>query len=81
VGVVTTARVFFEFKLSQLSNQVPGSMGSRYGNMVHGTLLKLGFNTTGTRLFSRSRNEERGHVHSSRLLSFTVNQRNGERWR
>jgi hypothetical protein len=56
VGVVTTARVFFEFKLSQLSNQVPGSMGSRNGNMVHGTLLKLGFNTTGTRLFSRSRN-------------------------
>jgi hypothetical protein len=36
--------------------------------MVHGTLLKQGFNTTGTRLFPRYRNEERGHVPSSRLL-------------
>ena len=40
----------------KLSNQVPGSMGSRNGNVVRGTLLKLGFNTTGTRLFPRSRN-------------------------
>jgi hypothetical protein len=37
-------------------------MGSRNGNVVHGTLLKLGFNTTGTRMFPRSRNEERGVV-------------------
>jgi hypothetical protein len=36
-----------------LSNQVPGS---RNGNVVHGTLLKLGFNTTETRLFPRFRN-------------------------
>jgi hypothetical protein len=34
-----------------LSNQVPGSMGSRNENVVRGTLQKLGFNTTGTRLF------------------------------
>jgi hypothetical protein len=39
-----------------LSNQVPGSMGSRNGNVVRGTLLKLGFNNTGTRLFPRYRN-------------------------
>jgi hypothetical protein len=39
-----------------LSNQVSGSMGSRNGNVVRGTLLKLGFNTTGTRSFQRSRN-------------------------
>jgi hypothetical protein len=32
------------------------SMGSRNGNVVRGTLLKLGFNTTGTRLFPCSRN-------------------------
>jgi hypothetical protein len=43
-------------KGGNLSNQVPGSMGSRNGNVVRGTLLKLGFNTTGTRLFPRSRN-------------------------
>jgi hypothetical protein len=36
--------------------------------MVRGTLQKLGFNTTGTRLFPRSRNEERGQVPSFRLL-------------
>jgi hypothetical protein len=42
-----------------LSNQVPGSMGSRNGNVVHGTLQKLGFNTTGTRLFPRSWNGTR----------------------
>lgn len=42
-----------------LSNQVSGSMASRNGNMVHGTLLKLSFNTTGTSLFPRSRKEER----------------------
>jgi hypothetical protein len=41
---------------ADLSNQVPGSMGSRNGNGVRGTLLKLGFNTTGTRLFPCSRN-------------------------
>jgi hypothetical protein len=52
----------------ELSNQVLGSMGSKNGNVVHGTLLKLGFNTTGMRLFPHSRNEERGHVPSSRLL-------------
>jgi hypothetical protein len=39
-----------------LSNQVPGSMGSRNGNVVRGTLQKLGFNTTGTRFFPCSRN-------------------------
>jgi hypothetical protein len=39
-----------------LSNQVPGSMGSRNENVVRGTLLKLVFNTTITRLFPRSRN-------------------------
>jgi hypothetical protein len=50
-----------------LSNQVPGSMGSRNGNVVRGTLLKLGFNTTGTRLFPRSRNGT--NIPSSRLLS------------
>lgn len=38
------------------------------GNMVRGTLQKLGFNTIETRLFSRSRNEKRGQVPSSRLL-------------
>jgi hypothetical protein len=31
-------------------------MGSRNGNVVHGTLLKLGFNTTGTGLFPRFQN-------------------------
>jgi hypothetical protein len=41
---------------SELSNQVPGSMGSMNGNVVPGTLLKLEFNTTGTRLFPCSRN-------------------------
>jgi hypothetical protein len=51
-----------------LSNQVLGSMGSRNGNVVRGTLLKLGFNTTGTRLFPRSRNEECGQVPGFRLL-------------
>jgi hypothetical protein len=45
----------FETRLD-LSNQVPGSMGSRNGNVVRGTLQKLGFNTTGTRSFPRSRN-------------------------
>jgi hypothetical protein len=29
----------------RFSNRVSGSMGSRNGNVVHGTLLKLGFNT------------------------------------
>jgi hypothetical protein len=43
----------------KLSNQVFRSMGSRNGNVVHSMLLKLGFNT---RLFPRSRNEERGQV-------------------
>nr|ACN26732.1 unknown [Zea mays] len=43
-------------------------MGSRNGNVVRGTLQKVGFNTTGTRLFPRSRNEERGQVPSSRLF-------------
>jgi hypothetical protein len=37
----------------ELINQVPGSMGSRNKNVVHGMQLKLGFNTTGTRLFLR----------------------------
>jgi hypothetical protein len=49
------------------SNQVPKLMESRNRNVVHGTLLKLGFNTTGTRLFPRSRNEERGQVPRSRF--------------
>jgi hypothetical protein len=56
----------------ELSNQVPGSMGSRNGNVVRGKLQKLGFNTTGIRLFPRSRNEERGQVPSSRLLRVGV---------
>jgi hypothetical protein len=42
--------------MMDLSNQVPGSMGSRNGNVVRGMLQKLGFNTTGTRLFPHSRN-------------------------
>jgi hypothetical protein len=45
-------------------------MGSRNGNVVRGTLQKLGFNTTEKRLFPRFRNEERGQVPSSRLLSY-----------
>jgi hypothetical protein len=49
------------------SNQVPRSMVSRNRNVVRGTLLKLGFNTMGTRLFPRSRNEEHGQVPRSRF--------------
>jgi hypothetical protein len=60
---------FLLLHIFSLSNQVFESMGSRNGNVVRGTLQKLGFNTTGTRLFPRSRNEERGQVPSSRLLS------------
>ena len=57
--------------------EVPGSLGSKNGNVVHGTLLKLGFNTMGTRLFphtwngtnvSETRNVDMFPVSKSRLV-------------
>jgi hypothetical protein len=42
-------------------------MGSRNGNVVHGTLLKLDFNTTGMRLFPRSWN--RTNVYGTRNVA------------